>query len=909
MPASRTAAAAQPKTTYKPRATRTRAPKRVERYDDTTTATSESAPAVSGRGSHGQHGAPKGHGVALRTFPEFAALVADSAAHSDLLHALHRVLYNRPGSQRDLKTNLRAYHGVALDDLASVDLDVWYDWDALRSQEESQGTHSHTECSPIVAGNDYQKMHAKLAKWTMVQLRQLSHSVNIPPLKTKHQLVDGLTRFLMKPGKANTVARPQKRATKPSSTKGKKVTTTTKAKPKAQATQEKAAPAEAPTARKRKRSADSSEGADTKKAKKQPSRAPRAPTPEPPKPQPRAGRKARAVNQTLSPTGGAKATKGQQEEKITTPAEASGHHSGTEQSPDLSPTKPAISVADAAEPVEEEKRADRPSQLGGSEADPQHLEGKMFSPYLPEETAGASSALDGAPTATAESPSLVEKTGTPVLSTGVESVEDEEAMDKGRILANAEPVAQKAAAIKPSLEATQPAAASNPLASLVATTAAAEPLPVATRILPDSFASVDQGGPPLEFTNSPLGTNLAHAFDATAAVAMDVDVTPVQSPAEEPMALVPEAGTTKVDKSEPSHLTDGLVTPTDTAHTTPPLAATSTETLISENALTSETDAIEALGAAELGAPQSVTMTETTVRTETVEDVTYPTDIQEPLASLSYQPPLAASGLPRISNVLVPESPIMETASVATTSTFPTTTTRDDLRAMDDSRSDNSVQVAVLESATANDGTEQRAVGQPPNRTYALNSTPVITEPWSTPSPAAWPINLAASPEPTQEPPPAFPDLATSTPENPTATKPTTVQEPVTQAGPGPEFGAGAVPPMASNFQRPPSPLPSTPMQATMGNGKMEVSSGNNAPPFGMGFAPTPDFRVENKLKQTIHSLVQQASDPTVTASDIRQRLFERLDDQYHTQAQSYLGQIDAWIDQALQAKVMIQDL
>ncbi|KAJ1982041.1 hypothetical protein H4R34_001848 [Dimargaris verticillata] len=880
MPTSRTASAAQPatktKTAYMPRATRTRAPKRVKRYEDAVGAFSEPAPVVSTRSSRGQHGAPKGHGVALRTFPEFAELVADSATHSDLLHALHRVLYNRPGSQRDLKTNLRAYHGMALDDLADVDLEAWYDWDALRSQEEDQGakgTHSHAAFSPIVAGDDYQKIHAKLAKWTMAQLRQLSHSVNLPALKTKHQLVDALTRFLMKPGKANAAARPQKRATKPSTAaKGKKATATTKAKPKAHSAKERAATAEAPSARKRKRSADSSDEADAKKAKKQPT----------PEPQPRSGRKARAMNHGSIHTDGAKASKEKKEEKIT----ATKPPLGVKLS---SPTKPAFSDIEPAEIAAEEQPADHASQPGSPTADPQHLEGKIFSPYLPEETAGALSVSDVAPPATDGSPTPAAETGTPVLSATVEMVEDEEVMDKDRILAKAE-----AAAIESSLDATKPEQGSNPLA---------------TRTLPDSFASIYQDEPPLGFTNSPLANNLAHAFDATAAAAMDVDVTPI----DEPMSLLPEQGATKDDEPESPHLTDGLVTPAAMAHTTPPLDATTTDTLLSEDAATTETEAIGGTGIAGLGAPDSVLMMESTVRTDTVEEVaTYPSEIQEPLATLHHPPSVVANSTLRTGNVLIPESPVTEAASVTTTSTFPITTIRDNLRAMDDSRSESSVQVTMLESTNVDMGDDQRPMGQPSNRTYAPNSTPVITEPWSTPSPAAWPINLEASPKTTQAPPPAFPDLAASNPENLAATNPVVSQEPATHTGPGPNLDAEASPPIASRYQRSPSPLPSPPKSATIENGQMGINgSGRDgeALQFRVGHAPTPDFRVENKLKQTIHSLVQQASDPTVTAGDIRQRLFERLDAQYHTQAQSYLSQIDAWIDQALQAKVLIQDL
>ncbi|KAJ1649148.1 hypothetical protein IWQ61_009672, partial [Dispira simplex] len=188
---------------YQPRATRTRTPKQVERYQDSDAqALAQGVGETSGssKGAGGRVDIPQGHGVPLRSIPAFEKFIAKKDTSSDMLHALHRVLYGRPGSKNKFKQNLRAFSGFPQDALAEIDPAEWYH----TTEEPSELVQA------VLASPEYLTLHARLEKLTVSNLSNLMHIFGLSSINTKESRVRTLARFFMKPttitksGKAKT---------------------------------------------------------------------------------------------------------------------------------------------------------------------------------------------------------------------------------------------------------------------------------------------------------------------------------------------------------------------------------------------------------------------------------------------------------------------------------------------------------------------------------------------------------------------------------------------------------------------------------------------------------------------------------------------------------------------------------
>ncbi|KAJ1969398.1 hypothetical protein IWQ62_000651 [Dispira parvispora] len=178
--------------TYQPRATRTRTPKQVKRYEDPSAqelVQGGGETSKSRKGTKGQVDIPQGHGVSLRSIPAFEKFIAKKDTSPDLLHSLHRILYGRPGAKNKFKQNLRAFCGFAQDALAEIDPAEWYN----TAEEPTEPAQA------VLASPEYQTLHTKLEKWTISNLSNLMHAFDLSSANTKESRVSILARFLMKP--------------------------------------------------------------------------------------------------------------------------------------------------------------------------------------------------------------------------------------------------------------------------------------------------------------------------------------------------------------------------------------------------------------------------------------------------------------------------------------------------------------------------------------------------------------------------------------------------------------------------------------------------------------------------------------------------------------------------------------
>ncbi|KAJ1985422.1 hypothetical protein H4R33_004071 [Dimargaris cristalligena] len=206
------------KAEYTPRATRTRTPKQVERYEGSLTSGTRQ-PSFTPTGELGTpstkrslRAIPAGHGIPLREWTSFAKLLKTKNS-DDLLHSLHRVIYNRLGAHNEFKSNLRDFKGMDLEQLANVDVTAFYDLantaddnDLLQSLQET---------------DTYRHFHSRLEKWTVGHLADVIRLFSLTLPRTKEEKVEAVVRFLLRPEKTDKASRATAIAAKKKSVKEK----------------------------------------------------------------------------------------------------------------------------------------------------------------------------------------------------------------------------------------------------------------------------------------------------------------------------------------------------------------------------------------------------------------------------------------------------------------------------------------------------------------------------------------------------------------------------------------------------------------------------------------------------------------------------------------------------------------